>query len=134
MGVLLMIPNNFRNIWIFVQTFHEKLSNALLFFLIGMLKITTAILWSKIAMIPTCIHKTMVLGWLCCIHIHPHFMFLYEHALFTNDDEGDFQWLAFSSQLLVDHTGTIWISKEYLCYFSFFQCILLCLPMVCNVP
>jgi hypothetical protein len=134
MGVLLMISTNFCNIWIFVQTFHEKLNNALLFFWFGIHGITTIVLWSKVAMIPTCIHKTMVLGWLCCIHIHPHFTFIYEHALFTNDDQGDYQWLAFSSQLLVDHISTVWIGKEYLCYFSFSQCILPCLPMVCNLP
>jgi hypothetical protein len=133
-GVFLMIPNNFYNVWIFVQTFHEKLSNAFLFFLFGMPMITTTILRSKVAMIPTCIHKTMVLGWLCCIHIHPHFMFIYKHALLTNDDQGDYQWLAFLSQLLVDHIGTIWIGKEYICYSSFSQCILSCLPMVCNLP
>ncbi len=89
-----------------------------LVFLFGMPKITMTILQSKVVMIPTCIYKTMVLGWLCCILIHPHFKFIYEHALFTNDDQGDYQWLAFSNQLLVDHIATIWIGKEHLCYFQ----------------
>ncbi len=120
MGVLLMIPISFCNIWILTQTFHVKLGNAP-FYLFGMPRITMMVLQSKVVMIFTCTHKTMVLGWLWCIHIRPRFKFIYEHALFTNDDQGDYQWLAFSSQLLVDHIAIVWIGKEHLCYFQSFN-------------
>jgi hypothetical protein len=103
-------------------------------FFLGMPRITTVVLWSKVAMIPTCIHKTMVLGWLCCIHIHPHFKFIYEYALLINDDQCDYQCLAFSSQLLVNHIATVWIGKDHFYYSSFFQCIFPDLLMGCNLP
>jgi hypothetical protein len=76
----------------------------------------------------------MVLGWLCCIHIHPHFKFIYEYALLTNDDQGDYQCLAFANQLLVDHIAIVWIGKEHLYYSSCLQYILPHLFMVCNLP
>jgi len=41
MGVLLMIPNNFHNIWILAQALHRKLGHAPLFFWFGLLQIIT---------------------------------------------------------------------------------------------
>jgi hypothetical protein len=56
-------------------------------------------------------------------HIDPHFSAFISMWLFTNDDQCDYQLLAFSS-FMVNHTGIEWIGMVHLYCFLLFQFIL----------